>query len=312
MNISIIPGATCAVVRMKIKAKVGSTYTRWKLLYKKSSASSYSETEEMQYDSSCVYGNGPLFYDLTGLSTNTTYNIKLVITTQGGGLPSETSVSTFQTCASGVFDFKSRTFLNAEDDLTEDDFNALCDWFKNQMIAVGYSYRVTNTRSKSPFANTDYFAADISVDADTLRAKGSGGESNYKEPIVLRYVDVNGIYDRQALVHEYRHFLGLSSNAGVGTGGFIYHGDVSSPGFWRDETNESIQAQSLQYCKNISRVYGFARGCDTDEMEIYMFHGENAIDTTFLNSRKPVYDGWRLLGFMLLKALGLNDITIVY
>ena len=99
------------------------------------------------------------------------------------------------------------------------------------------------------------------------------------------------------LIHEYRHYLGLSPKAGKPD--FLYHGDdPCDAGF--DRTNHP------EYCSNISRVAGFARGIDSDEMEIYMHHGENAVDDHYIPEDN------NLLGFFLLKALGLNDITIVY
>ena len=39
-----------------------------------------------------------------------------------------------------------------------------------------------------------------------------------------------------------------------------------------------------------------------------MFYGENAVDSMYIEKR----NGYKLLGFFLLKALGLNDVEIVY
>ena len=300
MNIAIIPGATCACIQIKIKAKVGNVVTRYQLLYKKSSESSYSgETPILDYNTN-TYGLGPLFYDLTGLEPNTTYNIKLSVTQGGTGIPSESSVKTFTTCSLGVFDFKEKVFIDDEDGKTEDDFEVFCDWFKETMIAVGYNYMITEQRSKSPFNNTGEFegcfAPTIRANNTACSARGAAGLCGYKGAIDLASINVNDYYSKQCVVHEYRHFLGLSS------GSYQYHGDVWECGFDRDR-----DAQDAANCETISKVTGFARGVN-EGMEIYMFYGENAVDSNYIG----VSNGYKLLGFFLLKALGLNDITIVY
>lgn len=312
MTISIIPGATCAVIRIKINGKVNKTLTYWKFSYKKKTASSYTDTETMSCESektfsfgtktwtnTHVYGFGPVFYDLNGLDPNTTYQIKLVVTNSSGTpTGSETSVKEFTTVSPGNFDYGETSFI-ASDRGTEEDFNELLDWFKSCMIAVGYDYALNQQLSKLPRSDKNVFSTDIYADRDRCRQSGAGGLT-LGDTIYLRYTTVNESYDKSAFVHEYRHTLGLGGSGA----GSRYHGDVWDYGFSRNR-----DSQDAQNCSNISRVTGFTRGVDNDEMEIYMFYGENAVDTVYI----PEYDGgWRYLGFFLLKALGLNEVNIVY
>ena len=293
MDISIIPGATCAVIRIKIIARVNYTYTEWKILYRKKGVSTYTELGPMRSYSDGVYHAQNIFYDITDLSPNTTYQVKLVVTTKGdSSIPSETSQKEFTTVSLGDFEFKDSEILSGT--TSQENFDALLNMFKEKMIAVGYDYKVTEERSPNPYNDGTYFSAKVYIDPDSA-TYGSGGYcSGYKGKIVLynAYPDGSNI---GTLVHEYRHYLGLSSTVGQQ---LMFHGDdPCNAGFDRDDYPE--------YCSTISRVIGFACGIDTDEMEIYMFYGENSVDGI-------ISRGSGLLGFMLLKALGLNDVNIVY
>ena len=307
MDIAIIPGATVAVVRMRVKAKVNNTFTKWKLVYKKASDSTYNlESPEwqynayMQYNPEGIYGLGPIFYDLTNLEPETTYNIKLVIVSGDSSLPQETSPKTFTTCALGDFEFKSRTYDNSS--YTEEQFNTFLDWFKDCMIAVGYDYKVTSERTKHPFSDGSYFSAPVEANQSQLKNRGAYGSCSYGATMTLGYFNLNEDYDKHSIVHEYRHFLGLAGN------GIKYHGDIYDSSFYRSGFYDNPNFPAAQYCAKITEITSFTRGVDSKDMEIYSFYGENAVDTKYI----PSPYGYRFLGFMLLKALGLNDITIVY
>ena len=296
MDISVLVGATCAVIRIKICAWVGSYETKWKFYYKKASESTYTQTDELACYHNDVYGKGPMFYDLTGLEPETTYNLKLVITNGDPSLPAQTSEKTFTTEPIGDFEFKDSGFSDYSGSMTLDAFNNFLDWFKNCYKSVGYDYKITEARALSPYNDGTYFSAKIYVDESKVNSYGAGALSyGYKGTIYLK--TFGSTWDKGALIHEYRHYLGLSS----GTSGDIcnYHGDdPSGAGFDR--------ASHSEYCSNISKVVGFARGIDSDDMEIYMFYGENSVDSMYIPQ------GDNLLSFFLLKALGLNDVEIVY
>ena len=295
MEISIIPGATCAVIRIKIKVKSDSVYTKWKLLYKKTSESTYTgETEEVTVYSRAVYGYGPFFYDLDGLEPNTSYDIKLVIVSNSSALPKDTesSVKTFTTCSIGDFEFKDAALQDGHE--TQEEFDQFMASFKAKMIAVGYDYKITEERSPHPYNDGTYFSANVYLNESRADELVPGCEAvthgGYKGTIYLKNVGLS------TLCHEYRHFLGLARGTGFA---YCYHGDdTSDAGFGRVRYPER--------CSTISRVAGFTRGIDSDEMEIYMFNGENSVDGTYIS------DGGTYLGFILLKALGLNDVEIVY
>lgn len=310
MDIAIIPGATVAVVRIKIKAKVTNidtdidTYTKWKLLYKPIYNHNYFETEELQYNSPGVYGYGPLFYDLTNLEPNTKYCIKLVITECDESITiRETSEKSFTTVSEGTFAFKSREYKNSTD--TQEEFNNILDWFENCMIASGYDYNITNERTERPFRD-NIASPKVIADADYLSRRGAGGTASNKGDITLRYFNINSNYDKKVILHEYRHFLGLSDDD------IQYHGDCwHNYGTWHRTgygSGYGYFPQAIEYYNNICKVTSFSRGVDTEDMEIYMYYGENSVDSMYI----PDNSGWRYLGFMLLKALGLNDIYIAY
>lgn len=311
ISISIIPGATVAVVRIKIKAAVlnenyeisgENSYTKWKLYYKPiDSSDDYISTEELWYNNDKIYGEGPLFYDLTNLEQNTPYCIKLVIT--GGDvydINTESDEKVFTTTSLPVNSFKFQNVEYKSDDI-KPAADELLGWFEDCMNAVGYDYVKTNDRTDPQYKFPNNIALPTTVDCnpDHLQ-QGAGGGYN-KGDIILRY------FQKSTLVHEYRHFLGLSM--GDETSKCIqYHGDSDRNfGTWNRTGWNNAYPDAKIYYKNICDVYGFSRGVDPEEnMEIYVFYGENSVDSTFINH------GYQYLSFMLLKALGLNDINIVY
>lgn len=295
MDISIIPGATCAVIRIKIVATVNNILTKWKILYRKKGVSTYTEEGPMssfQTNEFPLFRAKTLLYDLDGLEPNTTYQIKLVVTEKGdSNIPSETSQKEFTTCSLGDFEFKDYAILSGTS--TQESLEELVNEFKARMIAVGYDYKVTEERSPNPYNDGTYFSAKFYIDPDSATFGSGGYCDGYKGKIVLYSGYISNI---PSLIHEYRHYLGLSSSYGQQ---FLFHGDdPCGAGFDR--------ANHPQYCSTISRVAGFPVGIDTDEMEIYMFYGENSVDGTYI-PRSNCY-----MGYMLLKALGLNDVNIVY
>ena len=298
MEIAILPGATCAVVRIKIDKYIdGYQYqTQWKILYKRHSESSYTSAsgeDSINHNSDEIYGYGPIFYDLEGLDANTEYDIKLQIT-YPNITNNETPVKTFETCSEGNFDFESVTSTSSS---TPQAFYTNVDTFKECMIAVGYNYYVTNQRASSyMYPRTDPFIISIKYGGNV---SGSGASASFKGTI-----NMGGNYnDLTTYVHEYRHVLGLA-----GTENHLYHGDdPCSMGFYRDWSNQKI------YYQNICDIASFTRGIDDGSMEIYMFYGENSVDSKYIPRWKNSSSSRKiLLGFFLLKALGLNDITIVY
>lgn len=274
MDISILVGATCAVVRIKIKTYVNNTKTKWQILYKKASSSgNFEYSPELDYES--VYGGGPLFYDLTGLEQNTRYAIKMVVTS-GYNAGAETSVKYFTTCANGDFDYAETRYMDSASH--QAGFNTLLDIFKNSMIAVGYNGKEAKVYcKKSEVGNSG-----------AITYYGSG----------LIYLKEDNL-SFQVLAHEYRHFLGLSlSRKDL----FIcYHGD--------DPCGEGF-SRGTNWFKNICKVIGFCRGRDEEDSEVYMFFGENSIDSIEIPREES--DMYNLLQIFLLKALTGNSITIVY
>ncbi len=303
MDISIIPGATCAVIRIKINAYVNDTLTKWRLGYKISSASTYTYTEEMYCEeghniTGNLYGYGPLFYDLDGLQPNTKYKIKLQVTEGDESIENlETPVKTFTTCSliseQNQFTLDITSTSGCPDETV---FRNKVSSFIDCMRAVGYDYTVTNTRSKSPMTNTDgKFKTSIQYGGNSI---GSGADTSFKGVIHMG----NQYENLGAYVHEYRHFLGLSEQPDNVR---VYHGDdYCGMGFSRYNNSEEYT-----YYQNICNVAGFSRGIDDGSMEIYMFNSENSVDSVYIMSS---LSGTQYLGFLLLKALGLNDINIVY
>lgn len=281
MDISIIPGATVAVIRIKIKTCIDGVDTVWKLCYRPEGTSNYTQITNLTYDSDSIYGGGPLFYDLTGLTENTSYNIKLVVTDAGDdNMVGQYIEKTFTTVSKGNFDFNGREYGEGLRVGNEDDFNELLDWFKECMEAVGYDATITN--SITPSSYNTYFSPVIIA----YNNYQFDGQSSYGSSIHISSTN------KGTLIHEYRHFLGLSSSA-VNMG---YHGDAGTPPLRRDSNNS--------YYQTVKNVYSFYIGADENnegEEEIYIFYGENSLpDTAYY------------LDFMILKALGLNDINIVY
>lgn len=309
MDISIIPGATCAVIRIKINAYVNDTLTKWRLGYKIYSASTYTYTEEMYCEegnniTGNLYGYGPLFYDLDGLQPNTKYKIKLQVTEGDESIENlETPVKTFTTCPEvseqNQFTLDITSTSGCPDETT---FRNKVSSFIDCMRAVGYDYTVTNTRSKTPMTNTGgKFKTSIQYGGNSA---GSGADTSFKGVIHMgsQYENLS------AYVHEYRHFLGLSEQPDNVRG---YHGDdYCGMGFSR---RNNYYPEEYPYYQNICKVAGFSRGIDDGSMEIYMFNSENSVDSKYIPREKNSSSSRKiLLGFFLLKALGLNDITIVY
>ena len=287
MDISIIPGATIAVVRMKIKTYVNYEYTQWELHYSTNPQFNNDNVIELNCESEGIYGGDgcPLFYDLTGLTQETTYYIKLVVTYSGDNMMGTTVVKSFDTVKEGNFEFNGSEY-NGIRDGNQEQFEDLLEWFKGCMKAVGYDAKLTN--SITPSRYDEYFSPVVT----TYNSSSFGGQSSYGSTIQISTVD------RGTLVHEYRHFLGLSSSAVM----LGYHGDATSPPLLRDYGQ--LFPDRYPYYQTIKNVYSFYLGADENnegEEEIYIFYGENSLpDTSYY------------LDFMILKALGLNDINIVY
>lgn len=289
MDISVIPGATCAVVRIKIDAFRNGTRTYFAIDYKKSSSYTWISGTEMNCENKSLYGSGPMFYDLTGLEPETEYDVRLRVASGDASLPTQVA-KTFTTCALGDFEFKDSRIINYDGSDTSG-FAELLDWFKNNMIAVGYDYKITEERSPNPYNDGTYFSAKVYVNADEVAKHGASAfvDGGYKGDIIMCAFNSN---HRHVLVHEYMHYLGLAGR--IFSDDFLYHGDDPCEAGFDRETHST-------YCNNISKVYGFSFGRDSDDMEVYLFYGENSAP-----------DGDGLLYFFILKALGLNDITIIY
>ena len=112
MDISILVGANCATVRMKVNGKTGNDITRFKFFYRKETDTEYAETNEYYVQAyGTTYGYGPFFYDLNGLEPETKYYIKMVVTNVGG---LETQEKSFTTCKLGVFEFNDTGYFDTD------------------------------------------------------------------------------------------------------------------------------------------------------------------------------------------------------
>ena len=137
MNISILVGANRAVVRLKVNGKVnGTDITKVKFLYRKETASEYTETDEYELSANgSIYGYGPFFYDLNGLEPETKYYIKMAVTNADN---LETEEKSFTTCRLGSFEFNDTGYLDTDTKYQEKFFTCLED-FKEIMIGIGYN-----------------------------------------------------------------------------------------------------------------------------------------------------------------------------
>ena len=288
MNISILVGANRATVRLKVNGKAnGTDITKVKFLYRKETVSEYTETDEYELSANgSIYGYGPFFYDLDGLEPETKYYIKMVVTNADN---QETEEKSFTTCELGVFEFNDTGYLDTDTKYQEEFFTRLED-FKERMIGIGYNYITFGERTleenKSKLNEEGGLSAKVYCDSYKVGEAGAVTVGGYLGNI---YVKPGGpsLY---TLLHEYRHFCGLSYDG--------YHGALTiGPKF----------ASFPEYSSNISKVVNFCRGGDSENFEIYMYNYENSIDSNIIQR-----SGGRLLSFFLLKALSLNDIDIVY
>lgn len=287
MNISILVGANRATVRLKVNGKAnGVDITKVKFLYRTETASEYTETDEYELKTNGdIYGYGPFFYDLNGLEPETKYYIKMAVTNADN---QETEEKSFTTCGLGVFEFNETGYLDT-DGTNQKNFFACLENFKERMIGIGYNYITFGERILETYKNKlneeGGLSAKVYCDSYKVGEAGAVTVGRYLGNIYVKpYIDL----DR--LLHEYRHFCGLSYDG--------YHGAiVKGPEF----------ASFPEYSSNISKVVSFCRGGDGENFEIYMYNGENSIDSNIIRRV-----GGKLLGFFLLKALSLNDIDIIY
>lgn len=289
MNISILVGANRATVRLKVNGKVnGTDITKVKFLYRKETVSEYTETDEYELKTNGdIYGYGPFFYDLNGLEPETKYYIKMAVTNADN---IETEEKIFTTCGLGSFEFNKTGYLDTDTKNQEKFFTCLKD-FKERMIGIGYNYITFGERALG--INKGILNEEGGLSAKVYCSSSKAGDSGG-----LTYGYLGDIYispkrfDLYVLSHEYRHFCGLSYDG--------YHGDLKrGPKFGNEKLKE--------YSSNISKVVNFCRGGDDENFEIYMYNGENSIDSNII----PRVAG-KLLIFFLLKAISLNDIDIVY
>lgn len=287
MNISILVGANRATVRLKVNGKVnGVDITKVKFLYRKETVSEYTETDEYELSANgSIYGYGPFFYDLDGLEPETKYYIKMAVTNADN---IETEEKSFTTCGLGVFEFNETGYLDTDTKNQEKFFTCL-ENFKERMIGIGYNYITFGERTleenKSKLNEEGGLSAKVYCDSYKIGA-AAAVTYGYLGKIYLGASHSN----LSVLLHEYRHFCGLSFDG--------YHGELNQgPKF----------AKFPEYSSNISKVVNFCRGGDGENFEIYMYNGENSIDSNIIQE-----SGGRLLNFFLLKALSLNDIDIVY
>lgn len=299
MDISILYGARCAVVRMYIKVNNRGNDVSWKILYRDEASAEYSGTSVLTRSSLDVYGGGPLFVDLDGLSAETKYFVKLQVV-DGAGVYSngaETQEKSFTTVSDTTFSFGLTQFKNSPDG--QEKFNAMLNKFKASMEAVGYDsiLHVQRAPNIQESAYPNGLRVNVTADAEECISKGVGAyTSGYKGPITVRHCGASG-EPLRIFLHEFRHAFGLLD------GDILYHsGDPVRAGFG--------STTGPAYCENVSKVVGFSRGCDTGDYEIYMFYGENSVDDVDIPKEERA--GYRYISFFLLKALGLNDINIVY
>lgn len=286
MDISILVGANCAAVRMKVNGKTGNDLTRVKFFYRKETDTEYAETNEYYVQAyGTTYGYGPFFYDLNGLEPETKYYIKMVVTNVGG---LETQEKSFTTCKLGVFEFNDTGYFDTDN--RQNAYFTLLENFRAKMIGVGYDYIVFGERTLPE--NSKYLdengglSAKVYCDSRKVGDAAAVTVGGYMGKIYLS----PGYTSSDTLLHEYRHFSGLVYSG--------YHGDImTGPKF----------ANFPEYSSNISKVVNFARGGDGENFEIYMYNRENSIDDRIIPRM-----GGKNLGFFLIKALGLNDIDIVY
>lgn len=288
MNISILVGADRATVRLKVNGKAnGVDITKVKFLYRTETASEYTETDEYELKANGdIYGYGPFFYDLNGLEPETKYYIKMTVTNADN---LETEEKSFTTCGLGVFEFKKTGYLDTDTKHQENFFTCLKN-FKERMIGIGYNYITFGERAlginKGILNEEGGLSAEVYYDSSEV-GEAAGLTHGYLGKIYLGpWPGLN------TLVHEYRHFCGLDYNG--------YHGNLKRGPKFGDE-------KLKEYSSNISKVVNFCRGGDGENFEVYMYNGENSIDSNII----PRVAG-KLLGFFLLKALSLNDIDIVY
>lgn len=283
MNISILVGADRATVRLKVNGKAnGVDITKVKFLYRTETASEYTETDEYELKTNGdIYGYGPFFYDLNGLEPETKYYIKMVVTNADN---QETEEKSFTTCRLGVFEFNDTGYLDTDGTYQKNFFTCL-ENFRERMIGIGYNYITFGERTleenKSKLNEEGGLSAKVYCDSYEVGEAGAVTVGRYLGNI---YVKPDIGLDR--LLHEYRHFCGLSYDG--------YHGAIKFAFF-------------PEYSSNISKVVNFCRGGDGENFEIYMYNGENSIDSNIIRRV-----GGKLLSFFLLKALSLNDIDIVY
>ena len=286
MNISILVGANRVTVRLKVNGKAnGVDITKVKFLYRKETVSEYTETDEYELSANgSIYGYGPFFYDLNGLEPETKYYIKMAITNADN---EETEEKSFTTCGLGVFEFNDTGYRDTDGTYQERFFTCLAN-FRERMIGIGYNYITFGERTLRDVTDrlNEEGGLSAKVYGDSHHTGEAAGTSSY-----LGEINLMPMYSTlSTLLHEYRHFCGLDYEG--------YHGEITvGPEF----------AHLPEYSSNISKVVNFCRGGDSENFEIYMYNGENSIDSNII----PRVEG-KLLGFFLLKALSLNDIDIVY